>query len=104
MLTEMANQDWIVTATMIDFPQEDYSSLDAIKVTGGIVPDECWEQNRELFLGAVDATVKLRVNYLSMHAGFIDETDQVHAEKFHDRIRTLADAAAVKDIIRFSNS
>jgi len=99
MLTEMANQDWIVTATMIDFPQEDYSSLDAIKVTGGIVPDECWERNRELFFGAVEATVRLRVNYLSMHAGFIDETDQVHAEKFHDRIQTLADAAAAKDII-----
>ncbi len=98
-LAAVQKQGWTVTATMIDFPQEDYSSLDSIKVTGGVVPDDCWDQNRDLFLGAVDATVKLGVKYLSMHAGFVDESDAEHAKKFCDRIRTLADAAAAKDIM-----
>ncbi|MHC4146796.1 MAG: hypothetical protein ACYSUD_18740 [Planctomycetota bacterium] len=73
-LAAVQKQNWTVTSTMIDFPQEDYSTLDSIKVTGGVVPDECWQQNRDLFFGAAEATVKLGVKYLSMHAGFVDES------------------------------
>jgi len=46
VLEAMKAQSWTITSTMIDFPQEDYSTLEAIKVTGGVVPDEYWEQNR----------------------------------------------------------
>jgi len=84
---------------MIDFPQEDYSSLDSIKVTGGIVPDDCWDENRELFLRAVEATVKLGVKYLSMHAGFLDHSNEAYAKKFYERIKCLADAAGEKEIV-----
>ncbi len=98
-LVTVQKQNWTVSCTMIDFPQEDYSTLDSIKVTGGIGPDEYWEQNRELFLGAVEVTVKLGVKYLSLHAGFIDESDPAYIKKFYDRIRLLADAAGQKDIM-----
>ena len=97
-LAAVKKAGWTVTATMIDFPQEDYSSLDTIKVTGGVAPDDCWQQNRDLFFGAVDATVKLGVEYLTMHAGFVDESNAEYAKKFYDRIRTLADAAGDKDL------
>ena len=93
ILKLMEKQSWTVSSTMIDFPQEDYASLDAIKVTGGLAPDDCWEKNKELFLGAVDVTARLSVKYLSMHAGFIDESTPEYAKKFHDRLRLLADAA-----------
>lgn len=99
VLADIQDQDWTITATMIDFPQEDYSSLDAIKVTGGVVPDDCWEMNHKLFLGAADKTAMLGVKYLSMHAGFIDESDQTHARKVRGRIKRLADAAADKGLI-----
>ena len=99
VLAAIEKQDWIITSTMIDFPQEDYSTLESIKITGGITPDEYWEQSHKLFLGAVDVTVKLGVKYLSMHAGFIDESDPAYAKKFYDRIRCLADAASEKDIL-----
>jgi len=92
-------QDWTITSTMIDFPQEDYSTLDSIKVTGGIVPDDTWEANRELFVGAAEVTADLGVKYLSMHAGFIDESDKAHAEKITKRLRTLADAAEDNGVI-----
>ncbi|MHC4430778.1 MAG: sugar phosphate isomerase/epimerase family protein [Planctomycetota bacterium] len=98
-LAAVEKAGWTVTATMIDFPQEDYSTLDSIKVTGGVVPDDCWEQNRDLFFGAVDATVKLGVKSISMHAGFVDESAAAYAKKFYDRIKTLADAAAAKDLM-----
>jgi sugar phosphate isomerase/epimerase len=92
-------QDWTITSTMIDFPQEDYSTLESIKVTGGVVPDAHWQQNHNLFLGAVIATAKLGVKYLSMHAGFIDESDAAHAEKIYARIRSLANIAADNGVI-----
>jgi len=98
-LAAVQKQNWTISCTMIDFPQEDYSTLDSIKVTGGIGPDEYWEQNRELFLGAVEVTVKLGVKYLSLHAGFIDESDPAYIKKFYDRISFLADAAGRKDIM-----
>lgn len=98
-MAAVQKQNWTVTATMIDFPQEDYSTLERIKVTGGIAPDDCWERNRDLFFGAVDVTVKLGVKYLAMHAGFVDESDAAYAKKFYDRIRTLADAAGEKNIM-----
>jgi len=99
VLAAIEKQDWIITSTMIDFPQEDYSTLESIKVTGGIGPDEYWEQSHKLFVGAVDVTVKLGVKYLSMHAGFIDESDPAYTKKFYDRIRCLADVASEKDIL-----
>lgn len=98
VLAAIRKQSWTITATMIDFPQEDYSSLDAIKATGGIVPDDCWDRNRKLFLGAAEVTAKLGVKYISTHAGFIDESDPAYARKVHDRIKSLADAAAKKKL------
>jgi len=98
-LAAVEAQNWTISATMIDFPQEDYSTLETIKVTGGIAPDQYWEQNQELFLGAADATVRLGVKYLTMHAGFVDEGNVAYAEKFYERIRSLADAAEEKDIM-----
>lgn len=99
VLADIQNQDWTITATMIDFPQEDYSTLEAIKATGGVVPDDSWKLNRDLFIGAADKTAILGVKYLSMHAGFIDESNKAHARKIHDRIKRLADAAAKYDLI-----
>jgi L-ribulose-5-phosphate 3-epimerase len=89
---------WTISSTMINFPQEDYSTLDAIRRTGGIVPDDCWERNRDLFFKAVDITVQLKAPYLMAHAGFIDHTDAAYTKKFYDRIRRLADAAGQKNI------
>jgi len=92
-------QKWTITSTMIDFPQEDYSTLESIKVTGGVVPDEHWQRNHNLFLGAVIATAKLGVKYLSMHAGFIEESNKEYASKIYSRIRTLANIAADNGVI-----
>lgn len=92
-------QDWTITSTMMNFAHEDYSTLDTIKATGGVVPDEFWQGDRDLFAQAVDVTAELGVKYLSMHAGFIDETDKEHAAKITARIRELADMAEAKGVI-----
>lgn len=98
-LAAVQEQNWNISSTMIDFPQEDYSTLERIKLTGGIVPDEYWGRNHRLFLGAVEVTAKLGAKYLSMHAGFIDLSESEYAKKFYDRIRYLADAADQRQIM-----
>jgi sugar phosphate isomerase/epimerase len=98
-LAAAKEQDWVISATMIAFPQEDYSTLDTIKVTGGVVPDDCWESNKELFAGAARITKELGVKYLSMHAGFIDHTDEEKYKTMSERIKCLGDIAADNDII-----
>jgi L-ribulose-5-phosphate 3-epimerase len=97
-LQAVREQDWTISSTMIDFPCEDYSTLESIKKTGGVGPDEHWDENRELALGAINVTAELDAEYTLMHAGFIDHTQPGYAKKFYDRVRILADAAAKKNV------
>ncbi len=92
-LAAVRKKPWTISSTMIGFPQEDYATLETIQRTGGIAPDEQWETNRELTFKAVKRTAGLNVQYLSMHAGFIDEGRPGYARKFQAHIQCLADAA-----------
>ncbi|MCF7974924.1 MAG: sugar phosphate isomerase/epimerase [Phycisphaerae bacterium] len=92
-LEAMARQDWTISCTMIGFDQEDYSTLDTIKATGGVVPDKYWPRNKALFSGAAELTRKLGVKNLSFHAGFIDHHDHEKYQTMCQRIKSLADVA-----------
>lgn len=94
----VCRQNWTITSMMIGFPQEDYSTLESIRKTGGIVPDDCWESNYRRFLRAIEVTAALQVPYLSSHFGFLDRSSSDYADKFRNRICRLADAAAEKHI------
>ena len=48
-LNSIEKNQWQPTASMISFSQEDYSTLETIKKTGGIVPDQHWVKNKEKF-------------------------------------------------------
>ncbi len=97
-LSRAQKESWNISATMIDFPQEDYSSLESIKATGGIVPDQHWEDNLKRVFDAIDITVQLGVKYLSFHFGFLDLTEPDCARKLTDRAKILADRALQKNI------
>jgi L-ribulose-5-phosphate 3-epimerase len=86
-------QNWTISSTMLHFDYEDYSSLDTIKVTGGIAPDDKWPMASEAFVKACALTKELGVPYISMHVGFLDHKDAAYAKKFYDRVRFLGDAA-----------
>jgi L-ribulose-5-phosphate 3-epimerase len=60
-----------VTATMISYPGEDYSSIAAIKRTGGLIPDDLWPARRELTLRAASLSRALGCKCLTTHVGFI---------------------------------
>ena len=93
------DKGWTVNCTMVSFPQEDYTTLDTIRTSGGILPDAEWPQNRELALNAIKATAAMKVPYLSTHAGFIDHTDPVAYSAFCERMRELAKAAQAAGIM-----
>jgi len=97
-LEQVARHGWQVSATMIGFPQEDYSTLESIRLTGGVAPDDCWDDNRKIFLAAIKLTAELRVEYLTTHIGFINHSEPAYAAKFYDRVRLMADAAGEKDV------
>lgn len=94
-LAEVEKNNLKVTATMVNFPQEDYSTLESIKKTGGIVPDECWKINRDITCKAIKLTAELGVPYLSLHFGFID----IKSKKLFDRARMLADKAGEHNVV-----
>jgi sugar phosphate isomerase/epimerase len=92
-------EKWDVDATVTMFPQEDYSTLDSIRMTGGIVPDNNWSENRARIKGAIDMTERLGATRLLFHFGFFDNKDKKAAQKFKDRTRELADLADKKKIV-----
>jgi sugar phosphate isomerase/epimerase len=94
-LDAVRRQSWQFAATMIGFAQEDYSTLETIRQTGGIVPDNCWEQNKKLVLDAIKLTASLGVEYLEFHFGFINTANTA----LTDRVKYLADAAAKEGVV-----
>ncbi len=86
-------QTWTITSTMLSFDHEDYSTLETIQKTGGIVPDEHWETARTAFYRAADLTRELGVPFISLHAGFLDHANPQGAQKLIERTLLLADYA-----------
>ncbi len=87
-------QNWTISAGMMAFDYEDYSTLDTIKVTGGVAPDEHWPASGEAFAKAAVITKELGGEYILSHVGFLDHSDEAYAKKFYERVRYLGDAAA----------
>lgn len=50
---------------------EDYSSLESIKRTGGVVPDSTWPQTWNNIQKTVPIAQKLGLDYVMFHAGFL---------------------------------
>jgi L-ribulose-5-phosphate 3-epimerase len=70
---------------------EDYSTLEAIRLTGGVVPDGTWQQNWANARVTVKTAMKLGLKYVMFHAGFLphDSTDP-NFEKLVKRVREVA--------------
>ena len=88
----LASGEWVLSATMIGFPQEDYSTLETIRKTGGIIPDDAWEANKKIIVAGAKLSAELKAPYLTMHAGFLDESDPAALKKYTDRVKFIVDA------------
>lgn len=87
----IASGEWELSATMIGFPQEDYSTLETIKKTGGVLPDDAWEGNKELVRKGAKLTAELGCKLITLHAGFLDHADPVAYKKYSERVKFIVD-------------
>jgi sugar phosphate isomerase/epimerase len=72
---------------------EDYSTLETIRVTGGIAPDATWKQNWDNIRATAALAQQLGLKLVTFHAGFLP-----HEEKdpsFREMLRRLAETADV---------
>ena len=83
-----------ITAGMIGFDGEDYSTIASIRKTGGFVPDGTWPQRREIAIRAARITADLGVRMLSVHVGFVPPSDDPRYPSLVERMRELAGAMA----------
>ena len=78
---------------------EDYSTMETIRRTGGVVPDATWEQNQQNIRVVADIAARLEIKLVTFHAGFLphDVRDPGFA-KLLQRLRLVADIFAAKQI------
>jgi L-ribulose-5-phosphate 3-epimerase len=78
-----------ITAGMIGFPGEDYSTIARIRQTGGFVPDEQWILRRDLFTEATAFCKRFEIGLLSTHIGFVPSSSDPKYNTMVDRINEI---------------
>ncbi len=88
-----------VVSGMFGTVGEDYTTMESIRRTGGVVPDEHWEQNWRNIREVARLAAELDLKQMTFHAGFLphEESDPQFA-KLLDRITRIADLFAEKGI------
>jgi sugar phosphate isomerase/epimerase len=70
---------------------EDYSTLDAIRLTGGVVPDNTWDANWQNIQATALNAQALGLKLVTFHAGFLPhQPDDPTFDTLQDRIRRIA--------------
>ena len=71
---------------------EDYSTMEAIKETGGVVPDNTWPENLANFKDNIRVANDLGLKLITFHAGFLPrDTSDPSFAKLMDRIRQIGE-------------
>jgi L-ribulose-5-phosphate 3-epimerase len=84
-----------VRSGMLATVGEDYRTLETIRRTGGVRPDEHWEQNLVLAASVARAARKIGVSLVSFHAGFLPEEKSSRERKsMLTRLRQVVDELA----------
>lgn len=78
---------------------EDYTTLETIRETGGVVPDRHWENNWKHIQSAAAVAADLGLSLVSFHAGFLphEKTDPEYA-KLKGRLSEIAACFAARNI------
>jgi len=84
----------VVMSTMISTVGEDYTTLETIKRTGGIVPDAHWAENQKIVERGAQLTAELHCRYLLTHAGFLDHSDPKAYATYLSRVTWMRDTCA----------
>jgi len=77
---------------------EDYSTLESIRRTGGIVPDEHWDANWLAAAENAQLARRLGLKLVTLHAGFIPESPGAERDTILDRLRAVAELFASEGV------
>lgn len=98
-LARLADAGLALASGMMGMRGEDYSTLETIRRTGGVRPDEHWRANREAARQNARLARSLGIDLVSFHAGFLPhETDDSERAKMLERLRALADDFAAEGV------
>src|SRR3954469_2363520 len=79
-----------LTSGMIAFPGEDYSTIDAIRRTGGYVSDTQWDLRKRMSAQAAVLGAELGLKAVTTHVGFIPRKGESGYDKMLGRVREVA--------------
>jgi L-ribulose-5-phosphate 3-epimerase len=98
-VAEAARRGVTIVSGMFGMVGEDYSTLETIKATGGVIPDATWEQNWKNIQQIVTIAAQLGLKLVTFHAGFLphEESDPNFAKLFK-RICQIADLFSQRGI------
>jgi sugar phosphate isomerase/epimerase len=87
------------TTAMIGCVGEDYTTIESIHNTGGVVPDETWPKSFANMKLAAPIASAAGIQAITMHSGFIpsDQNDPIY-KKVIGRIREVADLFAANGL------
>ncbi len=79
---------------------EDYTTMESIQRTGGVVPDATWEENWEDIRINADLAERMGLKIVTFHAGFLPhEARDPNFTKLLDRIGQIAELFAKRGIM-----
>jgi len=96
---ECARSGVALASGMLGCVGEDYSTMESIKRTGGIVPDSTWDENWKNIQATAELAQRMRLKLVTFHAGFLphEEKDPAFSKLLH-RMRMVADIFAARGI------
>src|SRR5947209_7763108 len=78
------------TGGMMSFPGEDYSTIDAIRRTGGFVPDDSWALRKRLAQEGAKLAKELGMKQIGTHVGFVPHKTDPKYHPIADRVCEVA--------------
>jgi len=97
--TEAAQRGVSIVSGMFGMIGEDYSTLESIKATGGVVPDGTWEQNWQNIQKVAGIAAGLGLKLVTFHAGFLPhEESDLDFGKLFTRVSMIAELFAKYEI------
>lgn len=87
-----------ITAGMMGFAGEDYSTIQRIRETGGYTSAAEWPQRKALTLQAGKLAADLGLKLLTVHIGFVPHATEPGYRQMLDRMRELAKALAAMGV------
>lgn len=79
-----------ITAGMIGFAGEDYSTIAQIRQTGGVLPTESWSERRATAFAAGDLAHAIGLKAVTTHIGFIPQSGDPRYKTVVDRVTEIA--------------